>query len=144
MGNGTFVIERRFNASVSTVWEAITDKDKMKRWYFNLPEFRPEVGIEFRFDGGPDGRIYKHVCKIIEVIADKKLKHSWQYEGYEGNSFVTFELYDEGDKTRLKLTHQGLDTFPTNNPDLAKENFAQGWTHIIGTSLQEYLADAVK
>ena len=60
----------------------------------------------------------------------------------QGNSFVTFELFVEGSKTRLKLTHEGLDTFPKSNPDLAKENFVEGWTSIIGTSLKKFLENA--
>jgi hypothetical protein len=69
----------------------------------------------------------------------KKLKHSWRYDGYEGNSFVTWELFEEGEKTRVKLTHEGLETFPMNNPDLAKNNFVMGWTEITGTLLPNYL-----
>jgi len=48
-------------------------------------------------------------------------------------------LFAEGNKTRVKLTHTGLETFPASNADFAKGNFVQGWTHIIGTSLKEYL-----
>jgi len=94
--------------------------------------------------GGPsDERQYKHICKIIEVITGKKIAYSWRYEGYAGKTLVTFELFDEGTQTRLKLTHAGLETFPSDNPDLAKENFAEGWTMIIGTSLKEYLEKPV-
>jgi uncharacterized protein YndB with AHSA1/START domain len=83
-----------------------------------------------------------HLCKITEVVIGKKLSYSWRYDGYEGNSFVTFELFPEGNKTRLKLTHKGLETFPINNPDFAKENFIDGWTYITGTSLKEFLEKA--
>jgi len=138
MNTEPFVIERTYNAPVQKVWKAITDRDQMKQWYFTFEEFKPEVGFEFEFEGGPDDRKYLHKCKIIEVIVNKKLTYSWRYDGYEGNSFVTFELFDEGDKTRLKLTHEGLETFPPNK-DFAKENFAGGWTHIIGTSLKEFV-----
>lgn len=134
-----FVIERSFNALAGKVWKALTDKNDMKQWYFDLTEFKPEVGFEFRFTGGKDGREYLHLCKITEVMPGKKLKHSWKYDGYEGISFVTFELFDEGDKTRLILTHEGLETFPQNNPDFAKENFNEGWNHIVNTSLKEFL-----
>ena len=134
-----FVIERTFNAPVSKVWEAITDKSKMKQWYFDLAEFKPEVGFEFQFTGGNEGREYLHLCKIVEVIPEKKLRHSWRYDGYEGNSFVTFELFPEGDKTRLRLTHEGLETFPASIPDFAKENFVAGWTEIIGTLLKDFV-----
>ena len=140
MATAPFTIERTFNAPISKVWKALTDKDEMKQWYFDLSEFKPVVGFEFQFFGeGKTGEKFLHLCKIIEVVKNKKLKHSWRYDGYEGNSFVTFELFEEGDKTRLKLTHEGLETFPANNPDFAKENFAEGWTYIIGESLMGYL-----
>ncbi len=134
------IIEKTFNAPPDKVWKAITDKDEMKNWYFNLKEFRPEPGFKFRFSGGPsEDNQYLHICKITEVIPGRKLSHSWRYDGYEGISYVTFELFPEGDKTRLKLTHSGLETFPENNPDFAKEKFAAGWQEIIGSNLKNYL-----
>ena len=143
--NEAFVIERTYPVTINRVWKAITNGDEMKLWYFDLPDFKPEVGYEFQFMGGPsEDRQYKHLCKITEVITGRKLTHSWRYEGYEGNTLVTFELFDEGLKTRLKLTHEGLESFPSDNPDLAKANFAEGWTMIIGTSLKEYLEKAVQ
>lgn len=140
MEKGTFIIERSFQAPTSLVWKAITDKDEMKLWYFDLPEFKPEVGVEFRFWGGSaEHRQYLHICKITEVIQNKKIAYSWRYDGHAGNTLVSFELFEEGDQTRMKLTHEGLETFPADNPDLAKENFAEGWTEIIGTSLKDYV-----
>lgn len=134
-----FITERIYHAPASKVWKAISDKDDMKQWYFDLPEFRTEVGFEFQFAAGTDEHKYLHLCKITEVVAGKKLTYSWRYDGYEGNSFVTFELFEESNTTRLKLTHEGLETFPASNPDLAKHNFATGWTQIIGTSLKEFV-----
>jgi uncharacterized protein YndB with AHSA1/START domain len=140
MENEAYVIEQTYPAPISKVWKTITDKDEMKLWYFDLPEFKPEIGIEFRFMGGPaEDRQYQHICQVMEVIPDQKIAYSWRYDGYEGNTLVTFELFDEGGQTRLKLTHEGLETFPADNPDFAKENFAEGWTWIIGTSLKEHL-----
>lgn len=139
MPSSPFVTENILNAPVPVVWKAITDKDEMKKWYFDLEAFTPEPGFEFSFYGeGQKGEKYLHLCKITELVPGKKLTYSWQYEGYEGNSSVCFELFAEGDKTRLKLTHEGLETFPADNPDFAKESFAEGWTFIIGTSLKEY------
>ncbi len=69
-----FVIEKTFNAPVEMVWKAISDKDEMKKWYFDLAEFKPEVGFEFRFSGGPSPeKMYLHLCKVTEVIENKKL-----------------------------------------------------------------------
>ncbi len=134
-----FVIERTFNVSAEKVWQAITDKDQMKHWYFDLNEFKPELGFEFQFEGGTEEKSYLHLCKVTEVVPAKKLTYSWRYDGYEGISYVTFELFPEENKTRLKLTHAGLETFPASNKDFAKENFAAGWTDIIGKNLGEYL-----
>ncbi len=137
-----FIIERIYNAPISKVWKAITDKNDMKQWYFDLAEFKPEIGFEFQFYGGKDpANPYRHLCKITELITNKKLTYSWRYDGYPGESFVTFELFEEGNKTRLKLTHSGIETFG-DHPDFAKENFAFGWTSLIGTSLMDFLEKA--
>ena len=139
MNSEPFVIERTYNAPIEKVWDAITNKEAMKQWYFDLKEFRPEVGFEFQFEGGPDDKTYLHLCKVTEVVSGKKLTYSWRYDGYEGNSFVTWELFPEGKKTRVKLTHAGLETFPASNPDLDKKNFVAGWNDIIGESLRKFL-----
>ena len=139
MNNDPFVIERTFNAPAARVWKAITDKDEMKNWYFDLKEFKAEAGFEFQFYGGPPERQYLHLCRVTEVIPGKKLTYSWRYDGYAGNSFVTFELFGEGERVRVALTHAGLETFPKENPDLAKKNFAEGWTDIIGRLLEEFV-----
>ena len=138
METAPFVIERTYNATADRVWQAITDRDKMEQWYFKLKEFKPEVGFEFEFEGGPPEKTFLHLCKVTEVIPGKKLTHSWRYDGYEGNSFVTWEVFDEGEKTRVKLTHAGLETFPAI-PEFAKENFVMGWTDILGRMLKEYV-----
>lgn len=133
------IIDQTINAPIVIVWKTITDKEEMKHWYFTLHEFNPEVGFEFEFWGGKEeGEKKLHLCKVIEVIPERKLTHSWKYNGYEGNSYVTFELSETGSQTRLKLTHEGIDTFP-NHPDFAKENFIQGWTFIIKESLRKFL-----
>ena len=138
--DGAAVIERTYNAPVEKIWKAITDKDEMKQWYFDLTDFKPKIGFEFQFSGqGHKGENYLHLCKITHVVIGKKLTYSWRYDGYEGNSVVTFELFEEGDKTKLRLTHEGLESFTANNPDFAKESFTGGWTYLIGTSLPAFL-----
>ncbi|MBI3110605.1 MAG: SRPBCC domain-containing protein [Ignavibacteriales bacterium] len=139
MNTPPLVVERVFNAPIEKVWKAITEKEEMKQWYFDLAEFKAEVGFEFRFYGGPPEKQYLHLCKVTEVVPGNKLTYSWRYDGYEGNSFVTFELFAEGKTTRVRLTHAGLETFPKENPDFARNNFAEGWTDLIGRSLKSYL-----
>jgi len=134
------VIERTFNAPVARLWKALTDADQMRVWYFDLKEFKAEVGFEFEFTVEHEGARYHHLCKITEVIPRKKIAYTWRYAGEEGDSLVTFELFADGDKTRLKLTHEGLETFP-KLPAYARTNFEKGWTEIIGSSLKQYLEE---
>lgn len=133
------VFEYIYNAPVSNLWLAITDKDEMRKWYFDLPEFKPQVGFEFQFWGGTESCKYLHHCKITEVDNEKRITYSWRYDGYNGISYVTFELFPEGNQTRLILTHSGIESFPEAIADFKSQNFVEGWTAILGTSLKENL-----
>ena len=134
------IVEHAFNADRPLVWRAITEKEMMKQWYFDFTEFKAVVGFKFEFMGGEDGgKQWKHLCEITEVVPESKLTYSWKYEGCTGISYVTFELFDENENTRLKLTHSGIATFPADVPELAIHNFEQGWNHIINISLKEFL-----
>ncbi|MES2277578.1 MAG: SRPBCC domain-containing protein [Bacteroidota bacterium] len=136
------VVEKSYNAPVAKVWEALTDNEKMKQWYFVLPEFKAEVGFEFEFTGGdPNGKMYLHKCVVKEVVPDKKLAYSWRYDGYEGDSLVTFELFEEGTGTRVRVTHTGLETFPAIEA-FAPKNFNMGWNAILGSTLRDFVEKA--
>jgi len=145
MGTEPFIVEQSYKATVERVWKAITEPEEMKAWYFDIPDFRPVPGFEFQFLSGPDeNRQYLHLCKVTEVVTGKKLAYTWRYEGYEGSTLVTFELFDEGGLTRRKLTHEGLHTFPEGNPDFKRESFEGGWNWLIGTALKLHVEKPVK
>jgi uncharacterized protein YndB with AHSA1/START domain len=141
MTTDPIIIERIYNASIEKVWQAISDNTAMKKWYFDIDYFVPEAGHEFQFTGkGKEGETFLHLCKVTEVIPGKKLTYSWRYDGYEGISYVSFELFAEDDTTRLILTHTGLETFPViANNAFAKQNFVEGWTYITGTALKDFV-----
>jgi uncharacterized protein YndB with AHSA1/START domain len=134
------VIERTFNAPIARVWKALTDVEDMRRWYFDLKKFKPEVGFEFEFVVEHEGMKYHHLCKVTEVIPQKKIAYMWRYKGEPGDSLVTFELSAKGDKTRLRLMHTGIETFPRTSA-YARKNFESGWTTIIGSELKKFLEE---
>jgi uncharacterized protein YndB with AHSA1/START domain len=134
-----FTIERTFNASIKKVWKALPDTHEMKEWYFDIASFEPQSGFELEFIAGTPQKSYFHKCQVTEVIPGKKLSYRWRYDGYPGNSLVTFKLFEEGNQTRLRLTHEGIDSFPNHLADFAKESFAEGWTHIVGISLKNFV-----
>ena len=132
------VKEVLLNAPVERVWKAITDKEDMKQWYFDIEGFKPEIGSEFRFYGEKDGRKFLHLCRVTKVEVNKKLSYTWMYEEHPVETLVHFELFPEGNKTRLRLTHEGLEKLPQDG-DYARENFVVGWTEIIEKSIKNFL-----
>jgi uncharacterized protein YndB with AHSA1/START domain len=132
------IVERSLNAPIARVWEALTDVDQMREWYFDLKEFKPQIGFEFEFVVEHEGNSYHHLCKITEVVPQKRIAYTWSYKGEPGDSLVTIELSPEGEKTRLKLTHTGIETFP-KTPAYDRKNFEAGWTEIIGSELKKFV-----
>lgn len=51
---------------------------------------------------------------------------------------VTFALLDDDDKTRLKLTHTCLASFP-DDPHFARKRFEDRWKNIFGSNLKSHL-----
>ena len=133
------IVQRLLQAPAAAVWQALTDADAMRQWYFNLPLFRTEVGFRFEFTGGPEDRQYLHLCEVTEVIPGRRLTYSWRYDGYPGISYVTFELEPEGEATRLTLTHTGLETISPGHADFARSNFEAGWDDIINRMLKAHV-----
>ena len=65
---------------------------------------------------------------VIEQVYDASTPEVWR------------ALTDEkkSDKTKLKLMHTGLASFP-NDPHFARHRFEDGWKQIIGSNLKNYL-----
>lgn len=134
------IVEQTYNAPVSNVWKALTDKEEIKKWYFDLSDFKAEKGFRFQFYGeDAECNKYLHLCEITEVLPLKKLSYTWSYDGYDGTSLVIFELGAAGNGTKMHLTHSGVENFPQNISAFARNNFVQGWKQIIGTQLKNYL-----
>jgi uncharacterized protein YndB with AHSA1/START domain len=137
-----FVIERTFDVPVGRVWKALTDNEEIKHWSFTIPDFKPEVGYDFTFDGENEGRKFVHLCRITEVVPERKLAYSWRYEDVVGISHVSFELFAEGQRTRLRLTHEGLENLAHAGKDYLRSNFEAGWTSILDKGLASLLRRA--
>lgn len=133
------IVEETLKAPVNKVWKVLTDIHEMEQWYFEIDEFEPEVGFVFTFYGGSEEEKYLHICKIKEIIPNARLSYSWQYEGLDGSSLVIFDLTQSGNDTLLRLTHEGVETFPQNKPDFRRNSFEKGWNDIIRIYLKEYV-----
>lgn len=138
-----FVIERTYDAPVAVVWQAITDPAAIKQWFMEFEGFVAEPGCKFRFTAEDHDNVqWLHHCVVTEVVPHQKLAYTWRYDGQPGDTLVTMELFAEGEKTCVKLTHAGLETLPAI-PAFARENFAAGWTELVGSSLKKYVEQQV-
>jgi uncharacterized protein YndB with AHSA1/START domain len=135
------VVEQTFNVATEELWEALTDREQMIQWFFeNIEAFEPTVGFQTRFVVENEGRVFPHLWTITVVEPLRKITYNWKYEGYAGDSFVTFEIIKEEKNTRLRLVHTITEDFPKNIPEFTKESCIAGWDYFIRQRLKDYLA----
>ena len=112
------IVTQLLKAPIKTVWKAITDLEQMRQWYFpNIPDFRPEIGFETRFLVQNEGRDFTHIWEIKEVIPQKMIGYSWNFEEYSGEGYSTFELIEKSDVTELTLKSYVIEAFPADIPE---------------------------
>ena len=132
--------EELYNAPLEKVWNALTDREQMKQWYFDIPDFELKEGAVFNFYEPGGKNEFHHQCLIQEINPYKKFVHTWAYpEKSKGETTLTWELFPEGDTTTVKLSHSGIESFADGGSDLSKENFEAGWKEILGVSLKKFL-----
>ncbi len=135
-------ISVKVNAPLDKVWNAITNKEQMKNWYFDVPDFEPKIGNNFSFYGGDENEEYHHFCEIVDLIPNEKLKHSWTYpEISKEKTLVKWELKPENEGTIVTLTHKGLEAFEHLGENFKIHSFRKGWEDIVGKSLKEFVED---
>ncbi len=136
------VVVQEFEAPISVVWEAITDPERMRGWYFDtIEEFRPEPGFEARFNVHCEGTDYEHAWRIREVVPEQRLVYGWRYEGIPGDATVRWELAETPTGTQLTFTHEIHDPFPQDDPVFTREAGEQAWDYFIRQTLKAYVEE---
>ncbi|WP_430412075.1 SRPBCC family protein [Kordia sp.] len=134
------IVTQNFEQSVETVWNAITEASQMRQWFFdNIPDFKAVVGFQTKFTVKAPSRDFLHIWTITEVIPNKKLVYNWKYEGLEGDSFVNFQLVEDGNNTKLTLTTTVVEDFSDEIPEFKHESCVAGWNYFIKEQLHNYL-----
>ncbi len=109
----SLIKEYVINASVSEVFEALTDPEVIEEWSGSPAEMEAEPGGSFYlWDGSIQG--------TIKEISPTKIVQDWKEESWDNVSKVTITLSEDGDKTKLKLVH-------INIPSGAYDNVNEGW-----------------
>jgi len=134
------VVKQDFQVPVNQLWKAIIELDQMKRWFFeNIEDFSAEVGFETQFNVKSGDRDFMHLWKVTEVIPLEKIVYSWKYEGYEGESFVSFETFIREGGSSIRVSHIVTNSFPQSIPEFTRESCLVGWEYFISDRLKSYL-----
>ena len=98
------------------------------------------MGFETQFEIRNQGKVFPHRWTVTNVVPLKSLEYNWKYDGYRGDSFVAFELFEQNDLTTLRLTARVVESFPEDIPEFTRESGIGGWTYFIKQSLRIFLA----
>jgi uncharacterized protein YndB with AHSA1/START domain len=138
-------LERRLPAPRARVYKAWTDAEEVRQWWslsgmtVEIADFDIRVGGEFRLGmRSQEGNLYvvRGEYRVVEPPA--KLVHTWQWEeegpGGEQVMQVTVEFFEDGDATRLVLTHEDF-----RNQEVA-DSHNSGWTNKLDC-IEQYLRE---
>ncbi len=139
----TIRLERTLDAPVETVWRYLTEAELRQQWFM----------------GGTDARGLGEFELLVDhdQLSTDEVPYPESYAGFKGatwtekvsrfepprllqtsfqggkNGTVTYELFPEGAKTRLVLTHSGIIS------PVGTQDFGSGWTSHLAV-LEERLA----
>ena len=125
------VITRTFNAPVERVYAAWTDAEQIKRWFapgdMSVPEAEADArqGGRYRVqmsEAGSDCEFHTAGGVYREVVPNRRLVFTWQWQGSDLETLVTLEFKPvSANETELTLCHEGFDSEDT------REKHGQGW-----------------
>jgi uncharacterized protein YndB with AHSA1/START domain len=148
----TIRLERFLDASPETVWRYLTEAELRARWFMGGTDTRPTGPFELFVDH--------------DNLSDEDVPYPENYAAFKGSSWseqvvrfepphlletsfqggkngtVTYELFAEGDGTRLVLTHSGITS------GTGAQDFGSGWnshlavlqTRLAGGSVPKFWA----
>jgi uncharacterized protein YndB with AHSA1/START domain len=116
-------------APVTAVWQALVDPALIDGWGGGPAEMSAAADFEFKLWGGDiHGR-------NVEVVPNAKLTQEWYGGDWAEPSLVTFELFAEGQGTRLELGQ-------TNVPSEEAAEIDLGWKDFYLGPLKEMLENS--
>lgn len=134
------IIEQALPVSKAKLWQAITNPEEMKQWFFEvMPDFKAEVGFQTSFTLSNEGRVFPHNWKVVSVVPEESIAVEWTFDGYPGVSLVTYEISGDEKSSHIKLTAKALQDHPTDIPEFKRESGVGGWKYFINDRLVNYL-----
>lgn len=127
-GLNTLLIRRTYDASPEDVWDALTDPDRLVRWFLPVTgDLR--VGGRYSLEGNASG-------EIVRCEKPREIALTWEFGG--GSSDVQLRLTGQGHTTLFELEHSPVpaEIIPNASPELW--GLGAGWEmalHALGDLL---------
>lgn len=120
------VFERVVDASVDEAFALFTEPERLRRWQAVSAAVDLRVGGDFRLTVVP-GNIAGG--SFTEIEHGKRLVYTWGWRGEDhspavGESTISVEFEEVGGKTKVTMTHAGLDAEQA-------ASHAVGWNHFL-------------
>jgi len=134
------IVTQLFDKPQSEIWAALTDENKLRKWYFPVKNYELEVGKTFTFYESEEVTRFFHSCTFLQIVPEKILEHTWTHPNdSKGSSILKWKLESIGEKTKVTLTHRGAENFADAGPDFSIANFEMGWNAFLKTMLRNFL-----
>jgi uncharacterized protein YndB with AHSA1/START domain len=119
----TVVLRRGYDAPIEDVWDAITNPDRIPRWFLPVSgDLR--LGGTYQFEGNAGGR-------ILECEPPRRLRATWVFgvdPAEADGSEVEVLLAPEGDgRTAFELKHTAIITDPERWAEFGPGAVGVGW-----------------
>lgn len=125
MSTRTIELETTVEASADAVFRALTEADRLARWFPSSAESDPHTGgsFSYRFEFDDAERNHTYTGEYLEVSPGRAVRYPWQ-TGL-GPTEVAFHLEPAGDGTLVRLVHSGWGE--GGDWDESVEQHRQGW-----------------
>ena len=115
-----------YDTDVDDLWEAVTTPGRLGRW---MAPYRGEFRLGGRWEASGSGGAVYCAGEVTACDAPHGFTTTWQVRG-EGPTVLVVRLEPDGDRTRLRLRHEGV----------TDVDYGAGW-HTYLEALAGYLAD---
>ncbi|HEV7976404.1 SRPBCC family protein [Amycolatopsis sp.] len=132
-GLKVLAIRRVYNADVDDVWDALTDPERLARWFLPITGDL-HVGGRYSLEGNASG-------EIVRCEKPREIGLTWEFGG--GTSDVLLMLTPEGDTTVFTLEHSPVppEIIVNAGPDMW--GLGAGWEMGL-TALGDYLGGRLR
>jgi uncharacterized protein YndB with AHSA1/START domain len=120
--------ELTIRAAPETVWRFWTEPERLVTWMGKVATLEPQAGGTFRLDYG-QGDVASG--QVLEADPPRRLVFTWGWENPDdpvqpGGSIVelTLDPDADGQQTRLRLRHTGLDA-------ASRQGHDEGWRYFL-------------